>query len=71
MTFLYRIIYDVCLEWFGAMAHKEDETEEERPSERQIQKRRLRLEQRMLKHRLTTMQYAKSWILSRAKSLQH
>ena len=42
--------------------HKKDKTEEKRPNKRQMQKGKLKSEQRMLKHRLTTVQYASSWI---------
>ena len=52
------IIYDVCLEWFGGVTHKKDKTEGKRPKRRQIQKGKLRSEQRMLNRRLTTVQYA-------------
>ena len=38
MTSSCRIIYDVLLEWFGAVKHKKDKTEEKRPNRRQIQK---------------------------------
>ena len=58
MTSFYRIIYDVCLEWFRALMNKKDKTEEKRPNRWQIQKGKLRSEQRMLKRRLTTVQYA-------------
>ena len=58
MTSFCRILYDVCPEWFGAVTHKKDKTEEKRPKRRQIQKGKLRSEQRMLVHRLSTMQYA-------------
>ena len=71
MTSFCRIIYDICLEWFSAVTHKKDKTGEKGPNRRQIQNRKLRSEQRMLKHRLTTVQYASSWIWSRAKRLQH
>ena len=47
-----RVIYDVCLEWFGAVTDKKDKTEGKRPNRRQIQKGKLRSEQRMLKRRL-------------------
>ena len=52
ITFFCRIIYDVCLEWFGAVMHKKDKTKGKRPNRPQIQKEKLRSEQRMLKHRL-------------------
>ena len=50
-----RVIYDVCLEWFGAATDKKDKkdkTDGNRPNRRQIQKGKLRSEQRMLKRRL-------------------
>ena len=47
-----RVIYDVCLEWFGAVTNKKDKTEGKRPNRRQIQKGKLRSEQRILKRRL-------------------
>ena len=53
-----RIIYDVYLEWFGAVTHKKDKTEERRPNRRQIQKKKLRSELRNLKRSWTTVQYA-------------
>ena len=56
MTSFFRIIYDVCLEWFGAVTHKKDKTEEKRSNRRQIQKGKLRSEQRMLKRRLKEAQ---------------
>ena len=52
MTSFCRVIYDVCLERFGAVTHKKDKTEGKRPNGRQIQKGKLRSEQRMLKRRL-------------------
>ena len=47
-----RVVYDVCLEWLGAVMDKKDKTEEKWPNRRQIQKGKLRSEQRMLKRRL-------------------
>ena len=52
MSSFCRVIYDVCLEWFGAVTHKKDKTEGKRPNRRQIQKGKLRSEQRMLKRQL-------------------
>ena len=52
MSSFCRVIYDVCLEWFGAVTDKKDKTEGKRPNRRQIQKGKLRSEQRMLKRRL-------------------
>ena len=52
ITSFCRVIYDVCLQWFGAVLHKKDKTEGKRPNRRQIQKEKLRSAQRMLKRRL-------------------
>ena len=71
MTSFCRIIYDVCLEWFGAVTHKKDKTKKKQSNRWQIQKGKLRSEQRMLKLCLATVQYASRWIWSRPKSLQH
>ena len=44
-----RVIYDVCLEWFDAVMDKKDKTKRKWPNRQQIQKGKLRSEQRMLK----------------------
>ena len=49
ITSFCRVIYDVCLERFGAVMHKKDKTEGKRPNRPQILKGKLRSEQRMLK----------------------
>ena len=49
MTSFCRIIYDICLKWFGTVMHQKDKTKEKWPNRRQIQKGKLRSEQRMLK----------------------
>ena len=46
------VVYETCLEKFGEMSARRDDTIEKRPNRRQIQKGRLRAEQRMLKRRL-------------------
>ena len=56
MTSFCRIIYDVCLDCFGAVTLKKDKTEEKQPNRGQIQKGKLRSEQRMLKRRLKEAQ---------------
>ena len=52
MTSFCRITYGVCLEWFRAVTHKKDITEEIRPNRREIQKGKLRSEQRRLRRRV-------------------
>ena len=52
VTSFCRVIYDVCLEWFGEVTHKKEKNEGKRPNRQQIQKGKLRSEQRMLKCRL-------------------
>ena len=47
-----RVIYDICLEWFGAVTDKKDKTKGKRPKRQELQKRKLRSEQTMLKCQL-------------------
>ena len=52
ITSFCRFTYDICLEWFRAVTHKKDKTEEIRPNRRQIPTGKLRSKQKMLRHRL-------------------